>query len=520
MTNASLPPQSIWFRLVLPAALLLGAVLFLYSCFLGLPFVQDDWARFYTIAHNDAGDLIHHTLQPSGRIFFRPLSTLYMIAMFHLFDMASLPHHVITLMLLWGTGLMVAGVAGHFLDSRVASWAVGFLYVAAVTIHMDPLVWGVGIGAVGGAFCFMASLYLFFGNRMWPGAFFYLAALLFRDDTVTAPLVMLGASLLGLGPAAGKRISLRNLFRPWPYYAIFALYIGLKLHALARFDPYQGHPYHVAAEGSSVVDHLFHYAGWFMESALSLYGPVPEQHLGMLTLTVSLAIFLSLAGLLLRGRKHGGNAVMVRHAAFFGGWALVALGPALLLPNHIFRYYMVYSLPAILCGYVWLILAVLRQLPIGQGRAVACVAAITAIQVFASGKYIHTVVTNGVYQSHIAGTNNLVKRADMVRIVRRALAEQLPDLPRDSVLVFLHVDLNAFIGSLGPRVWYHDDSLAAIDARALRWDQRGLYTMLALKEKGGWVRRRRDLPLDQLYIFRLRQKELHLVARPRAEEGS
>ena len=162
---------------------------------------------------------------------------------------------------------------------------------------------------------------------------------------------------------------------------------------------------------------------------------------------------------------------MLRARAFLAWWFATGLLLPLMLPNHIYRYYLIYALPAFLSALVALLAS-------------------------------------------------LGRRVVRSRQPRAALA-LYPVLPPRATLVFSGVDVDAFKGRLGVGLWYPDTATTVYRARDVIRDATGL------RLRDSWHRALgRPVPETPSYLdpdatFVLQARKNRLVeARVRAGAGA
>ena len=74
----------------------------------------------------------------------------------------------------------------------------------------------------------------------------------------------------------------------------------------------------------------------------------------------------------------------------------------------------------------------------------------------------------GTARTFLGGNNNLIERAEIVQTVRTNLLRNLPNPTSGSIILLGDVDLWAFSGSSGPRVWYLNPTLRVFPLKNLR----------------------------------------------------
>ena len=77
--------------------------------------------------------------------FFRPLAMPYFAALIRWFGLDCRAHHGVALALHAGSGVLVARVLRRICRDELVAWLAAFLYVAAFSVHHEPLMWAVGM---------------------------------------------------------------------------------------------------------------------------------------------------------------------------------------------------------------------------------------------------------------------------------------------------------------------------------------------------------------------------------------
>lgn len=123
---------------------LLVAIGVVYWPVLTYPFIQDDWGQLRALVNGDAFSFFSNALSVKGKLFFRPLSLAYFVVYHRLFGLNPLPFHIIGLTIHLLNSLLVSLISWRLTRSHWISRFAGLIYAAAVTVHLDPLLWLVG----------------------------------------------------------------------------------------------------------------------------------------------------------------------------------------------------------------------------------------------------------------------------------------------------------------------------------------------------------------------------------------
>ncbi len=487
-------------HLLLPLALAL-TLLITYWPILSFPFVQDDWDLLLHFQTNDPATVIRSLFSFGGKLFYRPLSQLYLFSMYALFGIHPLPFHLAALLVHLLNSLLVANIVKTTTGDEGISFAAGLLYASAIAVHLEPLTWAVGIYDLGGACFFLLSVWLFLKDRPRWSAAAYLVALLFKETTVLLPAVLLAYALVQDVP-----LGLRNLWRKHrltflPYLLVLGLYLFVKGSALPLSLP-ADHPYAIDLWGGHLGRNLYVYAAWSLQAVF----PFWYVHSLPFKALFSASILLGIVAVWASRREW--SAARSRLVLFLLLWFAIGLLPLLTLPNHRYRYYLTYALPAVLAGLVLLADALLGAIHRLSARKNWILVAGVALVLITAVLQSYRILGQGLAQVTLAdGTNGLVKRAATVEIVRGGLLEQLPSPPERAVILLGGVDLWAFSKDSGPRVWYDDPGIRVYALEDLRTDAAGIYIDSPIEDQTqtytGSAGNRIDLDPTTTFAFQL-----------------
>jgi len=493
-----------------PYAALAIVMLAVYWRVLRFPFIQDDWGWLYSFETERPAALLASILHVKGVLFYRPLAEIYLYLMYRVFGLNPVPFHAVALLVHFGAACLVAAIVKLLVRDRVMAWAAAFVYALAVSVVFESLLWAVGIFDLGAVFFFLLSLYLFMRGRPWASAAVYLAACLFKETAIVLPFVLLAYALVVDRP---KRVALVSYARSrlLPVAIAFAAIAVVKLMGKKPLSLPISDPYAVRLTGSHVGILLSKYVFCHLQS-FCFRGAIKSS-------VFPIALWCLGSGLALGGwlvSRRPRDAAAVRAYPFLLIWWLVALLPTLFLPNHAYRYYAIYALPA----FIPLVLLALRTIVAASGlgrrpaRAFVVVAAVLAV-VFSASR-AHWMLRVGLdWSGLVEGTNSLVRKAALVDIVRDGLAKQLPNPPKGSVIVFGNIDVWAFNKDSGPRLWYADTTISVYPVENLRTDSAGVYIDSPIESQrrlfSGTAGGRRSVDVARLFGFVLKDSELRPV---------
>ncbi len=166
------------------------------------PYVQDDWQVLNVVLPGDAPVLPVANLLPEGQLLYRPLPWIYFVLVSRFFGASAVGHHVISLFLHVCTSLLVLFVVQRLVRREFVASLAALMYLAAVCIHMDPLLWLVGMYDLGAAFFFFLSLALFLKGNDLSSAASFGGGLLCKEAVLPLPAILV---LILLASGAGSR---------------------------------------------------------------------------------------------------------------------------------------------------------------------------------------------------------------------------------------------------------------------------------------------------------------------------
>ncbi|MBP7865131.1 MAG: hypothetical protein KA419_04210 [Acidobacteria bacterium] len=449
---------------LLTAALVVAGV---YRRALGYPFIQDDWSYLSALTHLDDATNLARDFDPVGRLHYRPLGTVAFIPLYRAFGLDPVPAHLLNLLLLAGAALLVAALARRLGADRFTAWAVMTVYAAAVSIHLDPVLWLVGFFDLAGAVCFCGCVLLFLRGNTGLSLGVFGAGLLCKEFLVVLPTLLALTALLSDGPLPGAlRAALRRL---WPHVVLMAAFLAMRaLTGLSPFGLPDDHPYRMKVLGLHLLENAGRYAWWGAEALTPFRDLRPA--VGIL-----LAAFLAAAFLWLKRVEARSAPAAWRRPAFLAGWVALALAPVMLLPNHCYRYYLVYGLPAAALLLVECLRGLLRAAGAGPRFQKAALAAYLFLLAATGALWFARKDAAGLRDPYLPGTNHLVHRAAAVRAVQGYLAAARPRVAPGTVFVIGGADLESFDRDWMFRVLCRDITVRAVGADQVRFDAEGAF---------------------------------------------
>ncbi len=468
------------------------------------PFFQDDWAWLYNFSAADPSSVIHSVLSFKGKLFYRPLSQLYMLAMYRLFGADPTPFHVAALSIHFLNAVMVAFIIRKITGNSRIAYVASLLYAVSLSVNLDPLLWMVGSYELLCAFFFFLSFLLYLHGRLFLSVASFACSLLSKESSLLLPAIFLSYRLIyrtrsedreeapsGRGEvAAGILFALVMAGSLLPKVASGIFYVNFP----------STHPYLVKPLGAHVPINLYAYTAWMLRTFLPFF-TIRQPAFVAFFLLVGFCLLLCLKNVLLKRKERD----VAAHILFFFLWAGFALVPAIMLVNHRFSYYSVYALPA----FAALVFMLFEN---GSGLKTARLDIIAACVVIA-------VAGASIYQSGEIfrhGRHDTVRRALAADGLRRDLLRRLPALPHGAVLIFDGVDTDAFANEYGPRFWYRDGSIDVYTFAQIKSDENGIYVLDVSDESEkvtllGEEYRKRYIEPAKAYVLRATENGLALV---------
>jgi len=360
--------------------------------------------------------------------------------MYKIFGPNPIPFHVTALIVHVINSCLVALILNMIIRDRLISYLSALVYATAIALHLDPLAWAVGIYDVGGAFFFFMGIWLFIKNKPAVSAAVYFFGCLFKDSVIVLPIILFSYPLLMDPITRLKEIILNR----WKYTIPFLLAIGvivtIKLSGKSPFDFQATHPYVINLVGIHVIKNALIYPAWMFQSFFPFLS-VKQHTFQLITFVVALVLLYGISIAFRRREKD----FQPRRILFLFVWLLVGLLPVLFLPNHIYRYYATYSLPAFIGSFLLLFKSILLSFDVKGKVITACLISISFFAVIGSISQGNQIYREGLNQSTLSdGTNILIRRAAFVDIVRKGLKQYLPSAPDNSFIVIGNADLWSF----------------------------------------------------------------------------
>ena len=332
----------------------------MYHRVLSLPFVQDD---FTFIDGYKNGEIIS---VHGGQVCYAGL--LYIYGMLRIFGENPLPFHIAALLIHFLTCVIIVKFVLEINKNEPLAWCVGFIYAFAGAVHIECLIWAVGIHDLGGMLFFMLAILMFVRYRTGLGAICYLVACLFKEQALVLPLILV----------------FWRWRDTWPYFAMMFVVLLVKQLGASPLGLPPDNPYHISLWGWHIPASIYHYIRYISD----VFRPI------------GIGIIVILLAPIGKIRNFGGGII---------AWVIFGIAPATILPNHIYRYYLIYALPAIILligemALQWWV-NVFRLKP---SRLVVVAIIIIITSIWNIQLVLHGVPLNG-------GTNNLIQKIERAR---------------------------------------------------------------------------------------------------------
>jgi hypothetical protein len=420
---------------------LLPAMLLLYWPVLTKRYVYDDWLVLRSVWADGWGAYLAGVWNPAGALHYRPLAQTLFAVIYGLFGISSFPTHLAALALHLFNTLLIVSLCKKLGASQAASFLSGFLFLSLVSIHIDPLLWLVGLYDI---------LLL---------SFSLLAVVSFLDDRPVVSTLCVVLALLTKEAAVFllPLLIAWNFFRnpSWKYITslslLFAVYFFVKSVGLSPFSLDAGNAHAMSLSILNALALLRVYLDWLGASLIPPITFFVPEALGLAFIVVTVLLWET-------ARKHLSSNVPVRQVVLLAVWGFLALLPVLFLENQSARYYALHAaVPmSILIGIVvtetidGLTPRSLNPIVVIALAAILAGNALFAIKNFSLG-YNQRIQNDGWF--------HLVKRSAGVDSLYTHLFLKYPSLPRGSCIHITGIPLDAIGGDAAVQLWYRDSSL-------------------------------------------------------------
>ena len=461
--------------------LLVATVIILYSPLLQFPFVQDDWVAIHFFRFHNLATILADTFSPAGKLFYRPAGNLYCWLIYALFGLHPVGFHIVSIILLLASSFLVVSVAGTLTGNQRVAWGSGFLYAAAANVHLDPLMWMVGVIDIGAGLCALLCIGSFLKNRFGSSALWFALAMGFKESAAMLLFVLAAWTLLDRSGPSGELSLTRRLFTMLKWHSVaFLALVLLKFQGVSLFTLPVTDRYAARLIGDHIGNNFRLFAMAGVQAVASLKGVVFSENGALMTLFIVTAalVLVFIAGIrhLDLREKELGRPLAV--TIFVLVWFLLMLFPSLTLETHFNRYYLTAALPPLVIGTMLVVKVTLLNAAVRGRFILYAMIAFVVANAIDGGVLLYRRAglgtQDGIHASGKDGDNHLIRKASIVREVWKPLLEVLPSIPPHSLLLLDGVETRCFEDACGPRVWYGDSTLLVTNAVAGDPDSTGM----------------------------------------------
>ena len=436
----SVAPEKKLFPLL--AVLMIGISFLIYWRVFSLPFVSDDWWYVRLFQVSGTSESLRYFFDPIGKMVYRPLAEACMLLMYKFFGFNPDPMRILGIFVHVVNSCLVVLIVDHVTESKLIGYVSGIVFASAVAIHLDLFAWAwAAYYDIGGSLFFFLAIWLYLRDRPWLSAVSYFSGCLFKEAVVLLPiLLVLHSMLLGRGEDLEWRPF--HWLRKWILFVIFGgVVLGFKL--ISGGNPTalgEDHPYAIVFWGEHLVTNGGRYLTWLFQAIFPFFSPSEMVHKIVAYLVFIIFLVGTFTALLAVKQKD-----VFRRIIFLIVWLVIGILPVYLLPNHSYRYYAVYSLPAFAAllfyslQYLLIILKADLRVSIAVFTILGCFAVI--------GSFIQStrIFNEKLHQSTFSdGSSMLIRRAATVSLVMPRLEKDFPSIPPGFVIVLVNADLGAF----------------------------------------------------------------------------
>jgi len=452
---------------------LIGVVALIYWRVLFLPFIADDWWYVWKFANTDTLDLLRYYFDPSDKYVYRPLGETGMAVTYLLFGFNPAPMHWITLSVHVVCSYLVFLILENLLESKSVAYLSAIVYASAIAIHFDIYAWAwatyYDIGAI---FFLLLSILLYLKGRLWPSSLAYLIACLFKPLGVLLPVLFIFHLLTLSGKKWSEIFSFRSLIKWIPFVIIGGVILGMKFLVSTSVGFGEEGAYAISIWGKHLISNAVRYLTWIFQAVFPFY--VPQLEIYKIIAFLCVLIFLSGVFTTLTAMKKDQAFLKL---VFLSIWLVVGILPAYFLPNHTYRYYATFSLPAFAALFFYSIQYLFRAIKISQRVELVVFVLLGCVAV--GGSYIQGVrVFNDISSQNIFadGTNLLIRRAATHKLVTEKLHKDFPVLPPGLVIVLGNADIGSFgYDNSALQYLFGSDAFELLPPSAIRFENGNWY---------------------------------------------
>ena len=435
---------------------------------LSLPFITDDWWYVRMFQTNEIFDLIRYYFNPTDKYVYRPLGEVSMGLSYLFFGFDPSPMHWFGLFTHIVNCLLIFLILENVLENRIVACLSAIVYASGVAVHLEIFAWAwatyYDIGAI---FFLLFSIWFYLKDRWLLSLLTYLLGCLFKPLAVLLPILLVFHSVFLSDKQWREIFSIRFLIRWIPFALVGGLAIGLKFIVSDSKGIGDEGAYAIEFWGKHLISNGFKYLTWMFQALIPFYKP----HLPFYRIIAILALLIFLAGTLI-------TLISIRRdKAFFKTmflliWSVVGLLPAVFLPNHTYRYYATFSLPAFLALFFYAIHYLLLYMKVSLRGELAVFFLFGCLAV--GGSFIQSgrIFTEEINQNTFSdGTNLLFRRSATQVLVSEKLKKDFPTLPSGLVIVLVNADLGSFgFDNSALQYLFNDNSFEVLPPSAISYE--------------------------------------------------
>ncbi len=476
--------------ILLPALILASALTAVYWPIVTYPFIQDDWGQLSALVSFGPLKYVLDGLSIKDKLFYRPLSQSYFALYYRFFGWDPLPFHVIGLLIHFLNSLLVVFISWRLIRKLSLAWVAGIIYAVAVTVHLDPLLWLVGFYDLAASFFYLSSISLLLAKRGWLSAMAFGLGILAKESTVVLGLAF--PLIIFYTDQSSRRSSSALLRKLWPWAAIAATYCLVRMSgAISPFSLPSTEPYSMQLMGDHIFKNLFRYVWWSLEAVTPFRalasGTVRWVLWGASALAVLLYFYCR--------RSPALRTFPLSWIGFLTAWAAVGIVPALLLPNHFYKYYLTESLPPLvlltLTALYWVYSLFTQsrirdvpdspapnlsqsplwpvsemhsshRYPTTQILLAGLFVVLPLADVVSAAQYFRTRDLAGISDQYTIGTNHLIHRGHAASLILDYLRDHHKSVPTGCIFLIDGCDLESLGNEVGLQTYYGDSSIRVL----------------------------------------------------------
>lgn len=418
-----------------------GIIASIYWRVIFLPFISDDWWYLRQLQTLGNVEALAHFLNPNGKLVYRPLGEAFMILMYKIFGFDPVPMRWPSLVVHVVNSCLVVFIIDHLVENKWIGYLCGIVYASAIAVHLDIFAWAwATYYDIGGTLFFFLSIWMYLKERTWLSALLYLVGCLFKPTIIFLPGLLL---LYSLVLPEGVKLELHpvRFINKWFYFLIFGgAVLGFKLIGGIPTTLGEDGPYYIDFWGKHLVTNAQKYLLWMSQAIFPFYSPnaITNKIISGISLsTILVASFVALVAIK--------QDKAFRRILLLTAWAVVGLLTVYFLPNHTFRYYTIYSLPAFAALFFYGVQYLFKWLKINQKIVSAVFFVFGLLAVVGSYHQSVRIFDEKLHQSIFAdGSDMLIRRAATHTLVAEKLQKDFPSIPPGFVIVLVNIDLGSF----------------------------------------------------------------------------